>query len=133
MAKSLKHHQEHLHGLASLGKDLARRSKRKCELCHQSGVSLSVFEVVHQSPPQLETCIFICDTCLSELRALPKLSSHHWRCLTHSLWSDIKIVQAVAIILLQRLNTDWSNDWLEQVYIDDEMNNFIIQVKKSLF
>jgi protein PhnA len=132
MAKSLKLHQEHMQGLAALGKDLARRSGRKCELCHQSGVSLTGYEVIHHKPPQLDACIFICDDCLKQLKQLPRFDNYYWRCLSHSLWSEVKIVQAVVVALLQMLNTDWSNELLEQVYIDEEMNDFIITVKKSL-
>ncbi len=132
MAKSLKQHQEHQQGLSLLGKDLARRSGRKCELCHQSGVSLSAMEVIHHKPPKLEACVFICDTCRDELKPLPKLNEHHWHCLNHSVWSETPIVQALAVLLLQSLNNDWSNDLMEQVYMDEEMIERVAQVKKSL-
>lgn len=132
MAKSLKQHQEHQQGLSLLGKDLARRSGRKCELCHQSGVSLSAMELIHFKPPELDACVFICDTCREELKRLPKLNEHHWHCLNHSVWSETPVVQALVVVLLQTLDKDWSNDLLEQVYLDEEMEELIIQVKKSL-
>ena len=128
MAKGYQKNYERMSTLFRFGRDLARRAKSKCELCGQSGVPLHVVEV---SPlpeePEFASCIFICETCQTELEHPERLDRHHWRCLYESVWSDVPAVQVTAVRLLQRLALDerWAADLLEQVYLQPDVEFWV--------
>ena len=132
MAKGLKKHQEHQQNLSLLGKDLARRSGRKCELCHAAGTSLTAVEVVHQTEPSLEACLFLCETCNEQLFQPKKRDENYLRCLNNSIWSETPLVQASAIYLLSQLKVQWAEDLVEQVYLYPELEQLVSDIDKNL-
>ena len=67
MAKGLKQHKEHQQAISLLGKDLARRAKRKCELCGSGQVALETYELTPSNEPALSNCLLICHSCKDEL------------------------------------------------------------------
>lgn len=123
MAKGYDEHQLRKNELNVLAKDLVRRSRAKCELCEADGVKLTVFEV----PPESEhvtadQCLFLCETCREQIEKPKRMESNHWRCLNHSIWSEIPAVQIMSARMLKRLSTaHWAEELLEQAYFDEDV------------
>jgi len=123
MAGGYEKNQDRKAALASLGKGLARRSGSKCELCSASKVSLFTVEVPPEIPvPDIDTCVFICETCRNGLSNLKSIEADHWRCLNDSAWSDVPAVKVTAVRILRRLTEDhrWAADILEDLYLEPE-------------
>jgi protein PhnA len=102
MAKGLEEHQARQDELNQLGKGLARRAKSSCELCGASS-ALQIFEVPPVKEPNLDACLFICETCASQLKHPDALDSNHWFGLQERIWSEVPAVQVMAWRLLQEL------------------------------
>lgn len=122
MAKGYEVNKKRQEDLKILGRELARRSGSRCELCMASGTRLSAFEI----PPVVDLpdsgrCIFICDTCLSGISNPLKLNDH-WRCLNESIWSETKPVKILSAILLKKISEEksWAGDLLDDVYLDED-------------
>ena len=99
---------------------LLKRSDNKCELCG-SGETLQVYELPPQSHSNEDNCIIICSKCLAQIEKKEELDSHHWNCLTTSMWSDISGVQVASWTLLNRLRQEsWAADSLDMMYLDEE-------------
>ena len=127
MAKGLDKHKERIDILSSFGKDLTRRSSSKCELCSASGVSLNIFEVPPvQDIPDIEKCVFICNTC-NEFILNPKLDPRgHWKCLNTPIWSEVPAIQVLSYKLLKQIEAKekWVSELLEEVYLDPEIEEW---------
>ncbi|SEB14370.1 phosphonoacetate hydrolase [Pedobacter hartonius] len=103
-----------------LEEQLLQRSENKCELC-QSGETLKLYAVPPQSANNVDNCIIVCDTCLSQIEKNKETEKNHWRCLTTSMWSELAAVQVVSWRMLNRLSTEgWAVDNLDMMYLDDE-------------
>ncbi len=127
MARGLDKHNERQQKLSFFGKDLVRRSKSTCELCEDTGVKLSIFEVTPvYEEPDYDHCIFICETCLEQLENPKRIEPNHWRCLNNTMWSEIPAVQVSAVRMLRKLadKTEWAKDLLEQAYLDEELQEW---------
>ncbi len=133
MAKGYEQSKLRKDALSRLGKALVRRSNSRCELCDIAGVKLTAFEVPPlNDEPVIEHCLFICDTCSSQIDNPKKIDVDHWRCLNSAMWSTTPVVQVVAITLLKYLadnKTDWAGDLLEQVYLEPEQQQWLDQVQ----
>lgn len=104
MAKGLDKHRERQDALGRLGRSLARRSSSHCELCEASGVALGAYEVAPLSEtPELERTLFACEICTTQLADSRRIDISHWRCLEHSVWSEVPAVQVVAVRMLRQL------------------------------
>ena len=128
MAKGYNENQERLHQLSLLGKPLARRAGRKCELCEASGVEMRPYEI----PPvpaeaSLDRLLLLCETCSQQLKDYRKLQPERWRCLETAIWSTEAGVQVVAARLLRRLVpiTNWAGGILEMVDLDGEIEEWV--------
>ncbi len=62
-----------------------------------------------------DASIAICAAC-----ADPQTPPDHFRPLASTMWNDDPAVQVFAARTLKRLDTDWSRDLLEQLYLDEE-------------
>lgn len=123
MAKGYDVYKERLDKVTSFGKELTRRAKSKCELCEATGVKLSVFEVPPvKEEPKVERCIFICDECIDKIERLKKAKENDFRFLSSSIWSEVPMVKAFSIYLLQAISGkfSWAEDMLEDLYMDEE-------------
>lgn len=99
---------------------LLQRSEKKCELCG-SETTLKVYEIPPQEYAVEETCILICEKCLSQIEKKEELDPKHWNCLTTSMWSEVPAVQVVTWRMLNRLrNESWAADNLDMMYLTDE-------------
>lgn len=123
MAKGLDRDRERKSKVLFFGKDLARRSKSSCELCEAKNEKLEVYEVPPvEEEPNFERCIFICENCKKILSNLDRAGENDLRFLNSAVWSEVPIVKAVAIHILNRVKDKyaWAEDILETVYIDEE-------------
>lgn len=101
-------------------KELQLRSGNKCELCGVEG-HLQVFEVPHSPAGGVDACIFICDTCKSQIEDPKNMDLNHWRCLNDSMWSAVPAVQVMAWRMLNRLKSEgWPQDLLDMMYLDED-------------
>ncbi|MGL5544856.1 MAG: PhnA protein [Cetobacterium sp.] len=123
MAKGLDRHQERLNIVSGFGKNLARRSKSKCELCEASGVKLSVFEVPPvKEEPNYDRCIFLCESCIELLKNIKKSKENDFRFLSGSMWSEVAIVKVTALYILNSIKGrySWAEELLENAYLDED-------------
>lgn len=121
MSQAHARHKAHQEALQQLGKELARRSKSRCELC-DANTALAAYEVppVPESP-QLETTLFLCEDCLRQIEKPETLDPNHWYGLQEKVWSEHPVVQVMAWRILQHLKQEtWAQDLLDQLYLDDE-------------
>jgi len=112
--------------VVEFGKEIVRRSKSTCELCGESGRSLSVYEIGKtEENADLERCVHVCDQCKSTIKKLDKASENDLRFLNHAIWSEVSAVKAAAIHIISELDDKnrypWIEDLVEMVYIDDEL------------
>ena len=108
------------------GKELVRRSKSTCELCGESGRSLSVYEVGKtDDEADVERCIHICNECKNTIKNLNKAKENDRRFLNYAIWSEVIAVKATAIHIISELEEknrySWIEDLLDMIYIDDEL------------
>lgn len=132
MSKKRKPYKENLLRVGDFGKDLARRSKSKCELCEASKVKLTIYEVPPApTVPEFEDCMLLCDHCLNTIFNIDSVKENDLRFLEGPIWSENKIIQATAIALLKTAEDkySWISDSLENIYIDDELENMISKIK----
>lgn len=123
MAKGHDAHHQRIDTLASFGRELARRSGSKCELCRAAGVKLSVFEVPPApEDPEAGKCLFLCGTCGEQIDNPKKFDPPHWRCLNETVWSEVPAVKVMAVRLLRRLapGESWAGEILDEVYLDED-------------
>ncbi len=122
MAKGKEEFQARVALLQSFGKDLARRSKSRCELCEVSGQKLSVVEIPPEPrDPVVEECVMLCEGCATAVQdSLKFREGEHWRCLAQTIWSDVPAVQVLAFRLLKRQEKSqhWAQETLETVFLD---------------
>lgn len=115
---------EHRAQLNMLGKELTRRARACCELCEASGVALTPYEVPPApAEPTIETTLFLCETCLTQIENPRQLDPERWRFVANAVWSDIPAVQVVAVRMLKRLakSQPWAATIIEEeLYLDDE-------------
>ena len=112
-----------------LGKDLARRARSSCELCEAKGVPLRIFEVTPvPTVPDPERCLMLCQECREQVEDARRFrAGEHWRGLAQMVWSDLPVVQVVAVRLLRRLSPSlaWAREALESVDLDDEIEAWV--------
>ncbi len=128
MAKGLDRSRERKDKVSSFGKDLARRSKSSCELCEAKNERLEVYEVPPTGEePSFEKCVFICENCKKILDNLNKADENDLRFLNYAVWSEVPMVKALAIYVLNRVKGKytWAEEILETAYIDEEVEELL--------
>lgn len=128
MAKGLEKHKERLTKIQLLGKDLARRSRSKCELCSVSGVALKTYEIPKApEEPDIDHCLLICETCLNGIENPKQFDINHWRVLNDTVWSDVPGAQVMAVRILRRIGdaAEWAPGILEHVYLEESQEEWI--------
>ena len=125
MAKGYEQNQERQQALAFLGKGLARRARSKCELTLASGVPLVIYEVPPvPAEPDLERCLFVSESARDQLVKPTKFRPEEWRHLNELVWSDLPVVQVMALRILRFLagNHPWARQILEDLYPEPEID-----------
>ena len=124
MGKGYETHQARVAALQALGKDLARRTKSKCELTGAAGVPLRPYEVPPvAAEPDLERTLLLCEACHEVLEQPKRLAGRAWQGLAEVVWSEMPAVQVVAWRMLQCLakREDWAREVMEEVFLDPEV------------
>ena len=104
----------------SIEQALKDRARSKCELC-KAVDDLTVYAVPPVSGADVDTSILVCVSCNNQIDGSSPTDSHHWRCLSDSMWTPVPAVQAVSWRMLNRLSSEsWAQDALELLYLDDE-------------
>lgn len=62
--------------------------------------------------------VAICGACVGQLDGT--LEAAHWRGLASAMWSEEVAVQVISARVLKRLGEGWSQDLLDQLYLDEE-------------
>lgn len=130
MAKGLDKHLHRQSTLNAFGKDLARRSKGRCEMCGAHGTPLQIHEVPPvPSEPDFDHCILLCENCTSQLDKPKNIQPDHWRCLNTAVWSEIPAVQVIAVHTLKHLSDQsWAIELQEQLYLTPEIEAWLERV-----
>ncbi|MEX1002164.1 MAG: PhnA domain-containing protein [Crocinitomicaceae bacterium] len=104
----------------SLSDTLKNRSNNQCELC-SSQEQLSVYLVPQKIDETVDHCVYICETCTSQIEQPEQADLNHWRCLNDSMWSEHSPVKVIAYRMLYHLRSEgWPQDLLDMMYMDDE-------------
>lgn len=130
MTKGFEKNQARLNTLSLFGKDLARRSKSKCELSGNSNVALSIYEIPPVSTePDFTYCLFLSKEIIQQLENPKKyLKPNEWHTLRELIWSDLPAIQIITWRILEYLKPthQWAQDILDEAYLDDSI------IKKAL-
>ncbi len=127
MAKGYDQHQERMKALQSIGKDLARRAKSRCEITGASGVPLRPYEIPPVSAePDIGRTLLVSDECHRVLERPQLLAGRQWQCLAEMVWSESPAVQVVAWRMLRELakREDWAREILDEVFLDPEVEEW---------
>jgi protein PhnA len=130
MAKGHDIHQARLTALQSLGKDLARRAKSKCELTGASGVPLRPYEVPPvPADPDFDRTLLLSEECHAALGRPHTLTGRRWQILAETVWSENPAIQVVAWRMLKQLSLkeDWARAVLEETFLDPDVQNWAEQ------
>lgn len=128
MAKGFETHRERQNQLSMLGKELTRRSRAKCELCTESGVPLSIYEVPPvPKEPDLDQVLHLCETCTAQLEKPKKLTPNRWRILSETIWSEVPAAQVMAVRVLRHIAIaePWAQEILERADLDEDQETWI--------
>lgn len=104
----------------SLERELQKRSNAKCELCGNEE-NLSVYTVPDIKENSLQTNLYACKTCISQMEDSEKIEPNHWRCLNESMWSEHNAVKIMAWRMLHRIDEDWTQDLVNMMYLEEDV------------
>ncbi len=79
-----------------------------------------MYEVQPARVEGAEANVFICGTCQTQIEDSEQIDPNHWRCLTDSMWTPVPAVQVLAWRMLKELKTDWSQDLLDMIYLEED-------------
>ena len=103
----------------SIEKELESRSNGNCELCGSTN-NMMVYDIppieIRTANKAIQTCV----TCNEQLQNPDIMDENHWRCLNDSMWSEIDAVKVVSWRMLTRLNTSWTQNLLDMMYMEDD-------------
>ena len=114
MAKGKQKHQARLDAINLLGKDLARRASRACELC-ESRDDCRAHDLEPEKKPELDHLILLCGSCRDLVGRPGQRPAEHMRFVANHCWSEILPVQRMVQQLLQPLSEDWAGEALENL------------------
>ena len=124
-----KFHREHL--CSRFTKDLVRRSRSRCECCNQGGHALSIYEIEPlPEEPSPDHALFLCDSCIKQIKNPKKMNPHNWRCLADTVWSDLPALQVMSLRMLRRLaerDEHWASELLDQVIVEPTIDEWCDQ------
>lgn len=105
----------------SIEQALIKRSNQSCELCSAKD-NLSVYEIPPTDAPSQDHSIYLCQTCLDQVKDETELQPNHWHCLNDAMWSQVTAVQVMSWRMLKKLSSNelWAQDQLDMLYLDDE-------------
>jgi protein PhnA len=114
MAKGKQKHKAHVDAVNLLGKDLARRAGRSCELCDKRD-DCRAHETNPDKAPELDTLLLLCASCRELLARPGKVPSNHLRFVANHCWTDLAPLRQIVVQLLEPLSDDWAQEAMEQL------------------
>ncbi len=111
MAKGYDKHQARKEELAWLGKDLARRARRKCEWCEEND-DLRPWDSAADQEPSLDTVVLFCARCRAVADGR-RDDPRTLRFLEGAVWHEHPVLSETAKAVLARLDADWARDTLD--------------------
>ena len=113
MAHGYDKNQERKDEINRLGKDLARRAKRRCEWCEESE-ELRPYDAAPDDEPALDTLMLLCQRCRAVVdRKGPKQDPRTLRFLEGAVWHDEDVVARAARAALADVDAEWARDTLD--------------------
>jgi protein PhnA len=127
MSKAYDLNQARVQALQTLGKELVRRAKSKCELTGVSGVPLKTYEippVTHE--PDINRTLLVSQACIDVLENPKRLKGREWQGLAEVVWSELPAIQVVAWRMLTQLakSEDWAREVIEEVFLDEAVEDW---------
>lgn len=113
MARGRDKHQARLDAINLLGKDLARRAKRKCELCEEAD-ELRPYDTAPDDEPELDTLILMCARCRN-IAGGAEADPRTLRFLETAVWNEHAHIAAKARELLSAVDAQWARDTLDML------------------
>jgi len=113
MAAGRDKHQGHLDAIALQGKDLARRAKRKCELCEEND-DQRPYDLDPKAEPSLDTLVLLCQRCRAVADGRTD-DPRTLRFLESTVWSEVEPVAGLARTLIARVDADWARQALDLI------------------
>lgn len=104
----------------SIEQELEKRSEGNCELCG-SNENMKVYDIPPVEIRTANKAIYACGTCFEQIEDSDKMDENHWRCLNDSMWSEIDAVKVVSWRMLTRLNTAWTQNLLDMMYMENDI------------
>ena len=112
MAKGREKHQAYQDALNLLGKDLARRAGRRCELSEVPGTLVIHDMEGAKVAPDMAHVLLVSPVMKESLDGGP-IDETAVRCLENAVWSPLPVVRRAAVLLLERIDAPWANDAVE--------------------
>jgi len=112
----------------ALGKPLARRSGRVCEICGDNSTALRPAEVGPvEDEPSLERTLLLCEACLPAVDNGDLTQRDDWRFIESAVWTETPAAQVSCVRILRRLATDhhWARATLEQLYLSPDVEAWL--------
>ncbi len=113
----------------ALGRELARRSKSRCELCGEGGRRLEVVEVPPLAErPEAGRAVLLCEPCADGVMGRVNHPAERWRFLEEVVWSEVAPVQVTAVRMARKLSEDgvgWARDLLAGLYLAPEIEAWV--------
>jgi protein PhnA len=113
MARGREKHQARLDAINLCGKDLARRAKRKCELCEEAD-DPRPYDAAPDDEPSLDTLILLCARCRGVADGA-EADPRTLRFLETAVWNEHSHVAAKARELLAGVDAQWARDTLDML------------------
>ena len=113
MASGKEKHRARLDAIGLLGKDLARRANRNCELCEGKG-DISPYDTAPEDDPTMDTIALLCERCRAIADGRDD-APETIRFLAGAIWSPYGGVSSVARTVLGRVDTAWAREALEML------------------
>ena len=113
MAKGKQKAQARIAAVNLLGKDLARRACRACELC-ESREDCRPYDFAPDDEPTLDTLLLACGRCRDRLDRPGQTPPDHLRDVANHCWTDSPPLRQAVLTLLEPIQEDWARDAVEQ-------------------
>jgi len=100
----------------SIARELSKRSGNICELCG-SNEQLNIYEVRPIKKNALNSSIYACTNCISQIENPDTTDPNHWQCLNDSMWSEHTVIKVISWRMLARLK---KHDLLDMMYLEED-------------
>lgn len=120
MSRGRELHDEYLAALNSLGRDLARRARSKCELCGEAGKLVPYDMEGSAAEPSLDHVVLVTPELAEALKTGRIGDANALRFLETAVWSDLAVVRRAAVLLLELIDEPWADEAIENARTMDQ-------------